>query len=179
MPPPSRGSRKTGPGARPVGARPVGARSDGARSVCRTALVLCAICGALAVCAAARADEGGLALSGAWFRLVLPSLPAAGYFTLSNPTGEARTLVGAASPACGSLMLHRSISAGAQERMAMVQSVAVPPRGKVSFAPGGYHLMCTSPSPRMRPGRSVPVTLRFADGRTLTATFPVRNATGK
>ena len=77
------------------------------------------------------------------------------------------------------LMLHRSISQNGQERMVMVQSVAVPPHGKVSFMPGGYHLMCMSPSAEMRPGRSVPVTLRFADGGTLTATFPVRNATGK
>jgi copper(I)-binding protein len=31
----------------------------------------------------------------------------------------------------------------------------------------------------MTPGHSVPVTLRFADGGSLTASFPVRNATGK
>lgn len=151
----------------------------GASLVRRTLLLLCAICGGLGAGAPAHAGEGGLALESPWFRLVLPSLPAAGYFTLSNPTGTARTLVGAASPACGMLMLHRSTSAGGQERMAMVQSVAVPPHGKVSFAPGGYHLMCTSPSAQLRPGRAVPVTLRFADGGTLSAAFPVRNATGK
>ncbi|MGH7116601.1 MAG: copper chaperone PCu(A)C [Stellaceae bacterium] len=166
---------------RPIAMSPFSAprRGGGANPVRRTLLVLCTICGALAAGAAARAGEGGLALESPWFRLVLPSLPAAGYFTLSNPTGEAHTLVGAASPACGMLMLHRSTSEGGQERMAMVQSVSVPAHGKVSFAPGGYHLMCTSPSPQMRPGRSVPVTLRFADGGSLTATFPVRNATGK
>jgi hypothetical protein len=145
----------------------------------RTALVLCAVCGALATGAAAQAGEAGLSLSSPWFRLVMPSLPAAGYFTLSNPTSEAHTLVGAASPGCGSLMLHRSISANGEEQMVMVQSVAVPPHGKLSFAPGGYHLMCISPSAQLRPGRSVPVTLRFADGGSLTATFPVRNATGR
>ena len=120
-----------------------------------------------------------MALSAPWFRLVMPSLPAAGYFTLSNSTGAAHTLVGAASPGCGMLMLHRSISENGQERMAMVQSVAVPPHGKVSFTPGGYHLMCMSPSAEMRPGRSVPVTLHFADGGDIDRDFPVRNATGK
>ncbi len=160
----SRRRRKAGPGADPVR---------------RTLLLSCAILAALAVGAAAPAGEGGLALESPWFRLVLPSLPAAGYFTLANAAGTARTLVGAASPACGMLMLHRSTSEGGQERMAMVQSVAVPPHGKINFAPGGYHLMCTSPSAQMRPGRSVPVTLRFSDGGSLTATFPVRNATGK
>jgi periplasmic copper chaperone A len=144
----------------------------------RALFVLCAVCAVLAG-GAPGVGAAGLALSNPWFRLVLPSLPAAGYFTLLNPTGSARTLVGAASPGCGMLMLHRSLSEHGEERMVMVERVAVPAYGKVSFAPDGYHLMCMSPTAQMRPGQSVPVTLRFADGTSLTATFPVRNATGK
>ncbi len=149
----------------------------GARSVRRTLLILGLVAGTLAGATDARA--GGLALSHPWFRLVMPSLPAAGYFTLSNSGAAAQSLVGASSPGCGMLMLHRSINQSGQERMVMVQSVAVPPHGKVSFAPGGYHMMCMSPNAALRPGQSVPVTLRFADGGSLTASFPVRNATGK
>ena len=109
----------------------------------------------------------------------MPSLPAAGYFTLSNSGAAAQSLVGASSPGCGMLMLHRSVNQGGQERMVMVQSVPVPAHGKVSFAPGDDHLMCMSPTAALRPGQSVPVTLRFAGGGSLTAGFPVRNATGK
>jgi len=145
----------------------------------RTLLRLGLVAGALAGAMGAVAGDGGLALADPWFRLVLPSLPAAGYFTLSNSGAAAQTLVGASSPGCGMLMLHRSINQGGQERMLMVQSVTVPPHSKVRFAPGGYHMMCTSPTAALRPGRSVPVTLRFADGGSLTASFPVRNATGK
>jgi periplasmic copper chaperone A len=153
---------------------------DGRRAFrLRAGLVICAVCGVLASGASARAGDSGLALGNPWFRFVMPSLPAAGYFTLSNTAGSARTLVGASSPGCGMLMLHRSVSERGEERMVMVKSVAVPAHGKVSFAPGGYHLMCMSPTARMRAGQSVPVTLRFADGATLSATFPVRNATGK
>jgi copper(I)-binding protein len=39
--------------------------------------------------------------------------------------------------------------------------------------------MCLSPSKDMSPGSSVPVTLRFADGGTIMADFPVRGATGR
>jgi copper(I)-binding protein len=39
--------------------------------------------------------------------------------------------------------------------------------------------MCMSPGPAMKPGQSVPVTLRMADGATLNASFPVRGASGK
>ena len=151
----------------------------GARLVRSKLLLLGALCGGFAAGATVWAGETGLALSDPWFRLVMPSLPAAGYFTLSNTGATVQTVIGAASPACGMLMLHRSVEQGGQERMVSVASVPVPAHGKVSFAPGGYHLMCMSPEAAMRPGRSVPVTLRFAGGGSLTASFPVRNATGK
>ena len=161
---PSKGWRIAGPGADPMR---------------RIVLAFGVACVVLATGAATWAGQAGLILSGPWFRLVMPSLPAAGYFTLSNPTATARTLVAAESPACGTLMLHRSVNEHGEERMVMVKSVAVPAHGQISFAPDGYHLMCMSPKAQMRHGRSVPVTLRFADGGTLSATFPVRNATGK
>ena len=108
----------------------------------------------------------------------MPSRPAAGYFVLSNQSDRTRTLVGAASPGCGALMLHRSLNGNGQERMEMVDSVLVPARGEVQFAPGGYHLMCTSPTAAAVRGGSVSVTLRFQDGGSLVASFPVRGATG-
>ncbi len=76
-------------------------------------------------------------------------------------------------------MIHRSVDDNGQERMEMVDSVSVPAHGEVKFAPGGYHLMCMSPTAAAAPGRSVPVTLRFQDGGSLTASFPVRGATGQ
>ena len=38
--------------------------------------------------------------------------------------------------------------------------------------------MCMSPTAAAAPGGSVPVTLRFEDGGSLVASFPVRGATG-
>ncbi len=142
------------------------------------AFIMVGALAAVASVAAAQAAAARLTLSNQWMRLILPSRPVAGYFTLTNPTAAAQTLVGAASPSCGMLMLHQSLHESGQERMAMAENVVVPAHGAVTFAPGGYHLMCTSPSKGMRKGSSVPVTLRFADGTTLTANFPVRGATG-
>jgi periplasmic copper chaperone A len=138
-------------------------------------------CALTAVLAAAAAGAGsiGLSVSGQWFRLIMPSRPAAGYFTLSNTTATPQTLVGAASPGCGMLMLHKSLHENGQEHMVMVPSIPVPAHGKVTFTPGGYHLMCISPTTLMRPGRSVPVTLRLENGETVNANFPVRDATGR
>lgn len=140
---------------------------------------ICALAGAMSFGAEAQPAASGLLVSGQWFRLIMPSLPAAGYFTLSNVTTSPERLVGAASPACGMLMLHKSVSRNGEESMVPVPSVPIPAHGKVQFAPGGYHLMCMSPRPAMAPGKSVPVTLRLANGETLSASFPVRGATGK
>ncbi|HJU18075.1 MAG TPA: copper chaperone PCu(A)C [Stellaceae bacterium] len=153
-------------------------RPRSAEPVHAAAPFFCALAAVLALAGAAQAAERGLMISHPWIRSILPSLPAAGYFTLSNETATPRELVGARSPACGSLTLHRSISRGGTERMEMVKSVTVPAHGAVSFAPGGYHLMCLSPSGAVRPGQAIAVTLSFADGNTVTTDFPVRGAAG-
>ena len=71
--------------------------------------------------------------------------------------------------------------AGAMPGMTMMQPVAavpVPGHGTVRFAPGGHHLMCEHPTAAVQAGRSIAVTLRFADGRSLPAAFPVRSPRG-
>lgn len=123
---------------------------------------------------AARAAD--LSVQGAWFRIVVPTRPAAGYFRLRNDSDAARTLVGAQSAACGSLMMHQSLHQGGEDRMVMVRNLPVPAHGSLVFGPGGYHLMCVSPGAAVRPGNSVPVTLRFADGSTIEAPFAVKGA---
>lgn len=125
----------------------------------------------------AHAEEKGLSLSDAWIRSLVPSRPAAGYFTVKNNTDKVRKLVSASSSACGMLMMHYSRQGSGS--MEMVDSVAVPAHGSVAFKPGGYHLMCMKPSDTVKPGNTARITLAFDDGGTLTADFPVRNAKGE
>ncbi len=109
-----------------------------------------------------------------WMRYLLPNIPAAGYMDLQNPGAEDVVLTGAASPACGMLMLHKSSDDSGMAMMMDVPSITVPAHGSVPLAPGGYHLMCMSP--QMKIGDTVPVTLRLADGSSITATLPVYGA---
>jgi copper(I)-binding protein len=162
-PEPSRSMPAAGPAARPM--RPI-------------AIAAAAALGLFAASPSVAA-ESGLAITGAWIRTTVPSLPAAGYFVLSNKGPTARTLVAASSPGCKQLMLHRSVSKNGIDRMIRVRNLKVPAHGSVKFEPGGYHLMCMSPSADVRPGRSVPVTLRFADGSSLTRAFKVYGPAGK
>ena len=145
----------------------------------RIGLVLLSLSAALAAGLPAIAAESGLGLSGAYMQTTIPSRPAAGYFTLKNDGDVDRVLVGASSPGCGMVMLHKSESVGGVEKMLMVDNVPVPAHQSVAFAPGSFHLMCMSPAESMKPGSSIPVTLTFEGGVSLTSDFPVRAAGGK
>jgi periplasmic copper chaperone A len=121
----------------------------------------------------------GLTIEKPWMRLIIKARPAAGYFTLKNDTDKPVALTGATSSACGMMMLHRSVEQNGVEKMLPVKSLTVPAHGAVSFAPGGYHIMCMKPQASMERGKSVPVTLKFADGSSVSAQFPVKGPGGQ
>jgi copper(I)-binding protein len=127
----------------------------------------------------APAAAAQLSIGDGWFRALPAHLPAGGYFTAHNRGTRDVAITGARSPACGSLMLHRSTDKGGTSRMSMVDSVTVPAGGAVAFAPGGYHLMCANPGPTMKAGGHVLVVLNLSDGSATTVTFAVRGANGK
>jgi periplasmic copper chaperone A len=120
-----------------------------------------------------------VAVSGAWMRALPGGLPAGGYFTLHNGTAKTLTLQGAASPACGSLMLHKSDTMGGMASMSDVKTIDVAPGGTLKFSPGGYHLMCMAPRDGLKRGARVAVTFDFTDGTKLKTAFDVRGANGK
>ncbi len=128
---------------------------------------------------AAPAHAATVVVKNGWFRALPANLPAGGYFTLHNAGANTVSLSGASSPACGMLMLHKTEDKGGTMEMMDMPSIPVPAGGDVTFAPGGYHLMCMNPTPAMKPGANVPVTLEFADGTKITQSFAVKNAKGQ
>lgn len=134
---------------------------------------------ALAIGIAAPACAAEVTVSDGWFRALPSGLPAGGYFSLHNGGSKPVALVGAKSSACGMLMLHQSTEQNGVSRMIAVHSVAIPVGGTIAFAPGGYHLMCTNPTAAMTPGKTVRVTLIFADGDRLNVAFAAKGPSGE
>ncbi len=130
--------------------------------------------GAMLCGAAARAATAPVTVEKPWVRYLLPSIPAAGYMVLRNDSGADAVLTAASSPACGMLMLHKSQDSSGMAMMMDVSTITVPAHGSVTFAPGGYHLMCMQPA--MKLGESVPITLTFQDGSTVATTATVYGA---
>jgi copper(I)-binding protein len=130
---------------------------------------------ALAATPAASAASPDVTVTEGRMQVLLPSRPAAGYFTLENRGNTPLVLSGASAPDCQSLMLHQSTTEGGVARMAMVASVPVPPHGSVRFTPGGYHLMCMQPSGALLTHTgSETVTLRFTGGDSVSAPFAIQ-----
>jgi periplasmic copper chaperone A len=127
---------------------------------------------------AGAAQAGALTITDGWIRAMPGKTPAGGYFTLQNDSGRRMVLTAASSPACGMLMLHKTDTETGMASMNDVTEIPVAVGGHVSFAPGGYHLMCMDPTSAIVPGNKVPVTLIFSDGTKATSTFVVRNAAG-
>jgi periplasmic copper chaperone A len=123
--------------------------------------------------------SGHVTVADPWFRALPANLPAGGYFSLHNTGRWPARLTGTSSLACGMLMLHKSSENGGMSRMEDVSGINVPAGGVVTFAPGGYHLMCMKPTSGMKPGASLAVTLKFSDGSATTAHFAVKNAKGE
>lgn len=120
---------------------------------------------------------GAVTVEQPWLRFIIKDRPAAGYVTLRNTGDTPAMLTGASSPGCGMLMLHQSKQENGVEKMLHVPSITIAAHSTFNFAPGGYHLMCMQP--QMQVGESVPVTLTFKNGQTVTAQFPVKGAGGK
>ncbi len=132
---------------------------------------------AVLVGAPASAAPKGVSIEQPWIRLIIKARPAAGYFTLHNNSDKPVVLTGASSSACGMAMLHQSKEVNGVAKMLPVKSVTVQPHGTLKFEPGSYHVMCMKPA--MAIGQSVPMTLKFSGGDTLTAQFAVKGPGGK
>ena len=127
---------------------------------CATAVVLL-VAALLGARVEAAAD---LSIHGATIRLAaVPGRPAAGYFRLDG--GPAK-LVAVSSPLAERIEMHSTSTAGGVMRMAALPAATVRADAPLTFAPGGSHLMIFGLRD-VKPGASVPLLFRFADGRTV------------
>ncbi len=112
----------------------------------------------------------------AWIRLLPGDLPAAGYLVLENHGDTPRQLTSVSSPDFGMVMLHKSVRSSGVQHMQHVDSVTIPAHGKITFKPGGYHLMLMNRVGQLKVGQVAVMILHFEDGGSLSVGFKVRPA---
>jgi copper(I)-binding protein len=141
--------------------------------------LLAAIAFASAALVAQAQPAAPVAIDGAWARAALQGQPtSAAYMTLT--AREPLTLVGATSPAAGSVELHEMKMEGEVMKMRAIDALDLPAGKSVELKPGGYHFMLMDLKAQFKPGLVVPLTLRLRDAkgaeRTLVVALPVSAA---
>jgi periplasmic copper chaperone A len=135
------------------------------------------LCALLSTFASAAGSEAGIQARDAWIRWLPANIPSGAYLTLINSGTAPQVLVSAASPDFAEVSFHQTRTVNGLSEMSAVSALTISPQSSLQFAPGGYHIMLMQPSRTLHPGDHVPITLRFADGKSLQVSFEVRSAT--
>jgi copper(I)-binding protein len=114
-----------------------------------------------------------VAIRDIWIRAMPPvSTMTAAYFTLINEGDKPVTLIGAQSPVAGDAGLHRSMHHDGMEKMELVKQLVVMPQQRLTFSPGGLHVMLNHVKKMPSLGEKVPFCLLFVKGKVCRL-FPV------
>jgi len=146
------------------------------RITSRWALVVLAM--ALGTATFACRQGGGIEIADAWGR-PSPSVATTGAFfmTIINNGTEDDALIGATSPACGTVELHES-SMNDEGVMAMRPvaggKIAVPYGRFVELAEGGMHVMCINKLEQFTEGAELELTLQFENAGDMTIDVEIR-----
>ena len=119
----------------------------------------------------------GLEISNA--RVVLNAVkgnPAAIYFDLAYDGERATSLFKAEVAGAESAMMHDYGEWAGKMEMNEMPPLVLNPGDKVSFEPGGKHIMVMGPDDTIAAGGTVDVTLKVIDGRTQTFAAEVKAA---
>lgn len=120
-------------------------------------------------------ETTGLSLQNAWISAGPPTQNrAAGYFRLTNNTTGERVLIGGQSPAIQSVELHTTMLQEGVQKMRRLDQVELAAGGELVFQPGGHHLMLVGLKSPLQVGDTLPLTLIFQGGESLSGNFAVR-----
>jgi periplasmic copper chaperone A len=115
------------------------------------------------------ADQPSIKIDGAWMRAVPPSASdTAIYLTITNLGKDKLALIGGKTPIADSVepMITTKSGEGTKQvlGMASVESLEVPPGGKLVLEPGGNHLMVMGLKKHPSEGEKVNLTIRLEPG---------------
>lgn len=138
-------------------------------------ILVATACGAPASPSEAHEAGASVAAQNAWAAPTPAGVDvAAGYMTITNPTGAPDHLLSVTSPRAERVEVHEMSMDGAVMRMRQLQRVEIPAHGEVRFGPGGNHLMFFGVREPFAQGQEIPVRLVFEHAGTVDVTLPVR-----
>src|SRR5713101_9875046 len=95
------------------------------------------------------------------------------YVTLINHGSTGDRLLGATTPVADKVQFHSASEDNGVSRMREMRTVEVAPGARVSFNPGGMHIMVVGLNQPLKEGQSFPLTLTFEKAGTEDVSVPV------
>lgn len=134
-------------------------------------LLLILLVGGMAACQ----PNSGLSIKDPWARPAQSGNNTAIYFVIDNSGGKADTLLGVSCDTAEACELHLSeMDAAGNMKMSHQENVPVPENQKVSFKPGGLHVMVMDLKDELKTGETLVVTLNFENAGAVKVEAPVR-----
>jgi copper(I)-binding protein len=123
--------------------------------------------------AAAAASQAQVEARAVWARATVQGQTTAGAY-MQLTSRERASLVGAESPAAGSVEIHETRMEGKVMRMRALSRLELPPGKTVELKPGGYHMMLLSLRRPLKKGDVVPIRLKVEMADKSVRTLEVR-----
>jgi len=137
-------------------------------------LIICAlfVCTSISVKAQEQQD---VIIQDAWVAALPPSQTVtAAYLTVDNLSNEEIVLVSASTPVAGITEMHRMSHENGMMKMGMLKNVKIPAGAHLKFEPGANHLMLINLKKPVLAGDSIPITLNFKSGKSITVNAQAR-----
>lgn len=127
----------------------------------------------LVAIAVATVAQAAPTVQAAWSRPAAKGMTGVGFMVLSNPGAKPDALVAVQSIGARQVEIHQSSVNNGVASMRPVASAPIPVGGRVTFAPGGYHLMFLGLAKAQKVGDRLPAVLIFASGVRTRVSFIV------
>ena len=126
------------------------------------------------VAAAATAPSHDMQVKQAWARATPPGVQVgAAYAVIENAGSAADRLLAVETDVCQVVEIHSTSHADGRMQMRPVESVDVPAHGRVTFGPGGLHLMLVDLKQPLRAGERLPITFVFRTAGRISVQAPI------
>lgn len=134
--------------------------------------ILIAIVVALWAGASPGLAEESVRVSDVWARAtILASRPGAAYLTIESASED--RLVSITTPVANHVMIHAVEKDGDVSRMKHIETLELPAGERITFAPGGMHLMLMGLQGKLSEGTAFPMTLNFEKAGEITVDVSV------
>jgi|APTNR8051073442_1049403.scaffolds.fasta_scaffold00846_6 copper(I)-binding protein len=124
---------------------------------------------------AADATIGDITIKDPWARATVGAGAGAAFLSIDNAGARPDRLVSASSSVAKTTELHTHVRDGEVMRMRRVDAIEVPAKATTTLQPGGLHIMFLGLTEPLAAGRSLPLTLRFAEAGETSVTVEVKD----